>query len=553
MAEQGAAVQASTQSVFGDGHSLEEEKAAAERIVRANPNSALPFITLCLHEKHRYQTLYQNVQKAHEELRQTLREGAWYPATFIRLLPGAQDRALVAMDGRRLTVKLTTDVDRERLASGETVFLNSSLSALVDLAPELRPQGSVGEFSRHHGDHAVVRGPAGEELVVELVGDLSGDGLSRGDRVVYSRDNLVAWEKVAVEEEEGSFLQELPADVNIDQLGGLDEVFSDIVDEITLHLFHPEVVRRHKLEPVKGILLIGPPGVGKTSLVKSVAHHLSELRDIKSRVFLVPPSVHRSKWFGESEERVRAMFAEVRRAAGEENGYALMVFDDVDQLGTRDAAYAIDSRIMPSFLHEIVQIRSAERILLIGATNRPDLLDEALQRPGRLGDRVFTIPRPETRRAAREILRRYLSPELPYAMNGDQRGSPGEEIVERVLSALYAPNGEFATLARLHFRDGSIRPVTPGMVMSGALVRNAVEGARRRSSLRTVKGGREGISISDVLAAFDRELWTTVQHLKPGPSIRILDLPPDMDVVRVEIPPRSRERRTYAYLRESEP
>jgi len=206
----------------------------------------------------------------------------------------------------------------------------------------------------------------------------------------------------------------------------------------------------------------------------------------------------------------------------------------VDQLGARDGMHAIDSRILPSFLQEIDALHSVDRLILVGATNRPDLLDEALLRPGRFGDREYRISRPRTRQATREILSCYLTADLPYQSNDKNGKGPPEAIIEDVLSALFAPNGDLSSLGTLHFREGSTKPVTPAMVMSGALIKGAAEEAKRRSCLRGTKGEPLGVSSADLLAGFDRELTTVVERLTPPAARRLLDLPPDCDVVKIE-------------------
>jgi proteasome-associated ATPase len=426
------------------------------------------------------------------------------------------------------------------------VFLNASMNAIVGAAPDLAPPGFIASFSRMHGRQAVVRGHGDEELVIDLAEEILEGGLEPGDLLAYGRESLIAWAKVESRHQETQLYRDLRPELRIDQLGGLDSVFREIVDEVELHLFHQDIVRKYGLRPVKGILLTGPPGVGKTSLIHCLGNHLAEKSGRESRVLLVPPSFHRSIWHGESEKRVRALFGEIRKAAEREEGYVLVVFDDVDHLGSRDALYAVDARILPSFLAEIDSLQAVDRVLLVGATNRPDLLDEALARPGRFSDQVFAIPRPATRRATREILRCYLRPDLPYGSNGNGSGGAAE-LIEDVLSALYAPQGDLAELGTLRFRDGSSEPLTPRTVMSGALIENATRRAKKASGLRDVRGQRAGVTLVDLLEAFDNQLASAVDRLRPESCRRVLDLPPDKDVVQIEKKRRGSKRK-YPYL-----
>lgn len=210
---------------------------------------------------------------------------------------------------------------------------------------------------------------------------------------------------------------------------------------------------------------------------------------------------------------------------------------------------AVDSRVLPSLLHEIDGLDRIERVLLIGATNRPDLLDEALTRPNRFGDKVFRITRPD-RTTAGAIFHKYLRPDLPYfARNGAGPEVLAAELVNTVLAQLYAPNGELCTLASLTFRDGSRRPLTAPELMSGALIANVVAEAKRRSCLRALGAGPLGIAVEDLLAATTQTLRGIVARLKPGPALRqLLDLPSDLDVVKLEIEPSLRAAGSYEYL-----
>jgi proteasome-associated ATPase len=255
---------------------------------------------------------------------------------------------------------------------------------------------------------------------------------------------------------------------------------------------------------------------------------------VEINAFLVPPGVHRSMWFGASEQRVRDLFQEAKRAAEAGDRYVLLFFDDMDHLGSRDHRVAgeVDARLLPCFLQEIDAVRT-HRLLLLGATNRDDLLDEALLRPGRFG-RTFRIGRP-TRGQAREIFRRYLTTDLPVRQNGHSGADTIHHLVEDLLSALYAPNGEFARLAMLTFRDGSRVPLSAGQILSGALIAAAVEQGKRRGCFRALDGGPGEVDADDLRSALRRELSAICTRLKPGLALQqMLDLSPDRDVVKVE-------------------
>jgi SpoVK/Ycf46/Vps4 family AAA+-type ATPase len=233
----------------------------------------------------------------------------------------------------------------------------------------------------------VIRGQGESEIVVDLAARIVEDGIHKGDRLLYDPESYVAYDKLE-KTDQSTLLEHLPLNVRIGELGGLDEVFDELVSEVTLQLFHADLVRRYSLRPTKGVLLCGPPGTGKTSLVQALGEHLGREMGVEITAFLVRPGVHRSMWFGASEQRVRDLFQEAKRAAEDGERYVLLFFDDMDHLGSRDQRIAgdVDARLLPCFLQEIDAVRT-NRLLLLGATNREDLLDEALLRQGRFGRR----------------------------------------------------------------------------------------------------------------------------------------------------------------------
>ena len=539
------------QQILRDTMTPEQERTAIEGCVKGKPALAMAILQALLAQKHRYRMQLQHAQHTHAELLKKIEEPPWVSAAFLR--PAAEgQRALVAIGSRRAVVPLGPGVDCGALRPGMPVFLNGSQTALVGVMDDLQRPGVVGEFSRLCSPtRGVVRLPAGDEIVVDLAASLLECGLAAGDLVLYDRDTSIAYDKVERNRDGARLLDELPLDFTVERLGGLDHVFSELASEITLHLVHRDLVEQFHLQPTRGVLLCGPPGTGKTSLVRALGEYLRRLPDVDVKVFLVRPGIHRSMWFGASEQRVRDLFREAAESARADNSYRLVFFDDLDHLGSRDhrAAGEVDARLLPCFLQEIDAIR-CPRVMLIGATNREDLLDEALLRPGRFG-RIFRTARPD-RRQAREIFRRHLPPDLPVSSNGNGHGG-ADEVLENVLATIYAPNGELSTMATLTFRDGSRRPLLAAQTMSGAVIAAAVEQAKRSGCARALKGGRPTLDGVDLHAAVARELSSIAERLKPGPALnQMLELPSDQDVVRIELRRRSGDPLTMELFRPSD-
>jgi proteasome-associated ATPase len=523
--------------ILTDSLSPAEEKVALEGLIQRDPKAALSLLLVCAEQKQQYKSAAKAQEKFIEQLRQT----PWTQARFLSLIPGKEMMAQVALGSQELSVIVSPETDPQALRFGSKVFLSRDRNMLLDMAPDLSRSGSVGVFSRFHDGSVVIRTEGEGEKVMMASDELKKD-LKEGALLLYDLDSLIAFEEVEKERDEYSLLIETP-DVTFDDLGGLDTLIEEITDELNLHFFNPELVRQHRLEMIRGVLLSGAPGVGKTSVAKALANYVSNLHGTEVAFLHVRPGIHRSMWYGQSEENVRNIFRQARQAAAGENRFCVVFFDDVDQLGARgdSVSTAIDSRVLPSFLAEIDGLDPLSRVMLIGATNRPDLLDEALLRPGRFGDKPFRIPRP-TREAAGEIFRRYLTPDLPYCANGHSQDEVAAEMIETALSTIFSPNGERSTLATLTFRDGTRRPLSAPEVMSGALIKNAVSEAKRRSCLRALRNGLTGISEADLLAALNLELSAVAGRLRPGPALhQMLGLPQDLDVVRVEVHPRLRE------------
>ncbi len=514
----------------------DEERRLVVQVLEQEPQLAPQLIQLYLQHKLRLQTSLGESVADYTCLRETLARSTWAQSILLKILPGPPARALVARGSRRLLTSVDPNIDPRTLQRGQTVYVNDENNCLVQAGEREHLPGVIGTFLAMEGSRALIQGAQDERWLMDCL-DLSlPERLRSGDRVVYDQDSRLVLERIVVPEVSlaGIRLEEAPA-ISFDQIGGLEEIVDSLTQEIRLHLFHRDVVARHRMPFQKGILLYGPPGCGKTLLAGAVARYVSDLEGVDGRFLTIKAGSHRSMWYGQSEERLREAFGLVRRAAAS-GQFVTVLFDDFDHFGSRDATgHDVDARILPALLHEVDSLQAVPGVFLIGVTNRPDLLDEALLRPGRFGDRTFTVPRPN-RAAATAIFKVHLPTALSYRADDDMEPECRDRVIARAVSCLYAPNGELGQLGWLTFRDGSRRPLTSSQLMSGALIAGAITEAKRRSCFRTLQGRSACIVLDDLLDGLRQELLGVASRLKPGSGLkRLLDLPSDLDVVKIEI------------------
>jgi proteasome-associated ATPase len=420
----------------------------------------------------------------------------------------------VFTSGRKLRVNVEPTLEIKALELGQEVLLNEAFN-VIDVR-SFDHSGEVVTVKELLADHRlIVLGRADEERVVELAGPMRSEYLRAGDHVRMEPRTGLVLEKLVRPEVEELVLEEVP-DITYTQIGGLGVQIEVIQDAIELPYVHKERFADYALAAPKGVLLYGPPGCGKTLIAKAVANSLAkavaskEGRDDARSYFLnIKGPELLNKYVGETERQIRLIFQRAKEKSDE--GFPVIVFfDEMDSLfRTRGTGVSsdVESTIVPQLLSELDGVETLKNVIVIGASNREDLIDPAILRPGRL-DVKIKIERPN-RDAAREIFRIYLSPDLPYdaaeveAHGGDIAAMLdagieqtvdrmySEDDANRFLEVTYA-NGDRETL---YFKDFA----------SGAMIENIVRRAKKDAIKREIAGGTIGMKVVDLLGAIAQE------------------------------------------------
>ena len=419
----------------------------------------------------------------------------------------------INVDGKMMRVNVHPNVRPDDLMEGQLVVLNEVFN-IVD-AVGFEPRGEVVQVSETLDDGRVmVLGHADEERVVTLSQPMRREHLRAGDNLLVNPRTGFGVEKLPKSTVDQVVLEEVP-DVTYEDIGGLGDQIEVLRDAIELPYLHQEEFKQYELSPPKGILLYGPPGCGKTMIGKAVANSLAqriaELKGGEPRSYFlnVKGPELLNKYVGETEHKIREVFQKAREKA-EEDVPVVIFFDEMDSLfRMRGSGISSDmeATVVAQFLSEIDGVESLRNVIVIGASNRQDLIDPAVLRPGRL-DLKVKVNRPE-RDGAREIFIKYLTPNLPFNKECEAKyGSDPKQItrgiIGEVIDSMYAESEENkfleVTYAKgereiFYFKDFS----------SGAMIRNIVDRAKKTAVKRQIMQGEPGIKASDILEAVRAE------------------------------------------------
>jgi proteasome-associated ATPase len=449
-----------------------------------------------------------------EALRKEVEKLTAPPSTFAIFYGTNSDGTInVSLGGRKLRVNLHPSIPWDSLKKGQEVILNEGLNVIE--ARGYDPQGEIVHLKQLLDDgRAVVSLRLDDERVVEISDALKQQKLSVGDHLLFEPRSGYLTEKLPKSEMEELVIEEVP-DINYDHIGGLEKELEQVKDAVELPFLHPDLFAEHHLSPPKGLLLYGPPGCGKTLIAKAVANSIAKKlghlkgKDIRSYFLHIKGPELLNKYVGESERQIREVFAKAKEKAS--HGHPVIVFfDEMDALfRTRGTGISsdIESTIVPQFLSEIDGVESLRDVIVIGASNRQDLIDPAVLRPGRL-DIKIKIPRPD-KQGAKDILGKYLLADLPLAESAMaeqklDRTAYVQHLIDATVEAMYAKIEENRFL-EVTYANGEKEIVYFKDFSSGALIESVVSRAKKLSIKRTISGGEKGLTSEDFLHAIREE------------------------------------------------
>jgi proteasome-associated ATPase len=505
---------------------LDEEIAVLRRRLADSPRQ----VRLLEDRLRETETSLTGVTSQNERLAATLREArdqivalkeevdrlAQPPSGFGVFLNACEDdTADVFTGGRKMRVNVSPNIELSELRPGQEVVLNEALNVVIAQGYEKVGEVVMLKELLADSERALVISQADEERVVRLAEPLLNETLRAGDSLLLEPRSGYVYERIPKAEVEELILEEVP-DISYSDIGGLASQIEQIRDAIELPYLHADLFREHQLKPPKGVLLYGPPGCGKTLIAKAVANSLAKqvaaktaqdegAKEGKSFFLNIKGPELLNKYVGETERHIRLVFQRAREKASE--GQPVIVFfDEMDSIfRTRGSGVSsdVENTIVPQLLSEIDGVEGLENVIVIGASNREDMIDPAILRPGRL-DVKIKIERPDAE-AAKDIFSKYVLTQLPLhpddlAEHGGSAQATVAAMIQRTVERMYTESEENRFL-EVTYANGDKEVLYFKDFNSGAMIENIVARAKKMAIKEFLETGQKGMRVSHLLAS----------------------------------------------------